>query len=293
MGLVTPGLALIFGAILVTTGLRHQHAVAATIGQLQIAEPVAGGEVLRIRGIAGLYLPDSKLVPISGQAGGRLIPDMTGLAGTNRRLIWTDFNQWHWQNLQQPQGLRLADNATSVRLETPVAVNATVNPEGIRGQLVPGLPTPPEDAVLLTSTGRLGVKLDADGTFTARPDDVLSAEQYLAADVLSDAQIRRSKVLETLLGGESRGRFARQPSLAFWTKPLDGGFRFGDGLQELGEALVLVPIDLRRPAPGTEMSIPSPLVSIREGTGPDGTVPRGVIDARTGDWQEESGMASK
>ena len=292
IGIVTPGLGLAFGAILVLTGFRHQHAVGATVGQLQIAEPVAGGEKLRLNGLAGLYFPDSLPAPIAGQQGGRLAPDMTGLSSMNRRLVWTDFNQWHWENLQQPRGLRLAEYSASARLETPLNIHATLGPEGIRGQLTQGLPAIPEDAVLLTSSGRLGVKLDAAGNFAATPNGVLGVGQNLAADVLSDAQRRRSEVLETLLGGTTRGKFPRQPSLACWTPPIDGGLRFAEGLQELGEALVLVPIEFRRPAPGVDMLIPSPLIQIREGIGPDRSVPVGLIDSRSGEWQERSGSVA-
>ncbi len=289
MAIVTPGLGLAFGALLILTGFRNQHAVGATIGQLQVAEPVPGGDVLRVRGISGLYFPDSQMVPIAGQQGGRLIPDMTGLAGMNRRLVWTDYNRWQWENLQQPGGLRLAEFTTSARMAAPVHVDATLGPDGVHGFLKQKLTTTPEDAILLTSSGRVGVKLDATGKFAAGPDDVLGAGQYLAADVLSDAQRRRSKVLETLLGGTTRGQFPRQPSIAYWTAPIDGGLRFGEGLQELGEALVLVPIEFHRPEPGVEIVIPAPLVQIREGYGPDGTVQRGLIESRSGEWQERSG----
>ncbi len=291
IGVVTPGLGMAFGAVLVLTGFRHQHAVGATVGQLQFAEPVPGGEMLRVRGITGLYFPEGQTVPLAGDHGGRFTPDMRGQDGMNRRLIWTDFDRWHWENLHQPGGLRLAEETASVRLATPLTVDATLGSDGVWGHLHHGLPAPPEDAVLLTSSGRIGARLDASGKFVAGSADVLGVGQFLPADVLSDAQRRRSKVLEALLGGTSRGSFPRQPSLAYWTAPIDGGVRFGEGLQELGEALVLVPIEFRRPALGVEVTIPSPLIPIREGFGPDGTVPKGFISTLSGEWQERSGLA--
>ncbi|HET6424371.1 MAG TPA: hypothetical protein VFG20_11845, partial [Planctomycetaceae bacterium] len=180
IGIVTPALAVAFGLLLILTGFRHQHAVGATVGRLQIAESVPGGEILRVRGITGLYVPEGRHVPLAGDEGGRFVPDMRGLEGMNRRLIWTDTGRWHWENLYQPGGLRLAEHTASVRLATPLAVDATFDHDGVQGRLRHGLQTPLEDSVLLTSNGRAGARMNGEGQFSTTAQDFLGPGQYLA-----------------------------------------------------------------------------------------------------------------
>ncbi len=288
IGVAAPVLSLAFGAALVLTGMRERFSVPSTVVQLQVAEAIPGGELLRVRGVAGTYFSDGRAVPIQGVHGGRIAPDMTGLSNLNRRLTWTDLRSWKWENVEQPAGMRLAEFSTSVALPSPLVASATCDAEGIHGILTQPPKQPPEDAVILASTGRLGVQLDTSGAFHAGPRDTLGAGQFLAAQVLSDEQRRRSHVLETMFGGVNREALPPQPVLIYWTSPLDGGLRFGEDLQTTGTAMVMVPLTWQRPPVGSSVVIPAPLISFRETTGPDGTVQQGLLSSRTGVWQERS-----
>ncbi|RPI80349.1 MAG: hypothetical protein EHM42_12230 [Planctomycetaceae bacterium] len=59
-----------------------------------------------------------------------------------------------------------------------------------------------------------------------------------------------------------------------WSEPWVSGLDLDPGRQLNGAALVTMPLTIRRPTPGTEFAVPSPLLPFRNlrGSGPDGQV---------------------
>jgi len=145
----------------------------------------------------------------------------------------------------------------------------------------------PEDSVLVTRHGRIGVNLQANGVFKARSQDVLSSDQYLQGGLLSDDQTRRSQILAQRLEG-TNGEQDLAPILYFWTPPWDCGFHFTATTRQLGAALVAAPVQLDRPPAGTSVSLPSPWLPYRETSGLDGFRPTGFYDYRRGQWSERA-----
>lgn len=290
-GVYGPVISLIVGSVLVGIGLRQRQSVAPACVQLQIAEVLPDGSSARLRGVAGVYLPDSRPAVLEGAHGGWLTPDTTGLAGVPR-LLWDDVNRWRWENLQQPAGLRVAEFESSSQFPQPFRVSATCGPDGLRGQIHAPDGMRPDEAVVVTANGRIGATLSADGTFTADSAAVFSARQFVAAEVLSDEQRRHARVLEALLTNPAWIGYPNEPMLAFWTLPLDGGLRFSPDLKVQGSALVFAPLNLNRPESGREFVIPAPLITFREHRGPDGSVPQGLYDYRTRNWQDRSGQSA-
>lgn len=52
---------------------------------------------------------------------------------------------------------------------------------------------------------------------------------------------------------------------------------------------MFAPLSLVRPDSGREIVIPAPLITFREHRGPDGSVPQGLYDYRTRNWQDRTG----
>jgi hypothetical protein len=142
--------------------------------------------------------------------------------------------------------------------------------------------------MLATREGRIGVELRDDGTFVAKSNAVFTAEQFLAADLLSDEQHRRQRVLTQLLDDPLRRDFPAEPQLLFWSKPWNLGFQFAQNRQTLGSALVAVPLKLERPSTGTEVSLAAPLLPYREALGPGDIATIGLWDYRKREWQPKS-----
>ncbi|WP_145368353.1 hypothetical protein [Maioricimonas rarisocia] len=292
LAVIGPTAAIITAAALMLVGRQQRQAVPPTTAVLQLVRPVPGTDDVLISGTAGLYSPDAEETELAGTAGGWIQPDLSGTAGTIRRMIWTDLDRWQWENLPAPPALQTARLQAFVQTGERLTARAEFGPEGISGHFqMPGS-TVPEDAVLVTSSGRIGVNLLGESRFEARSDAVLESEQYLQAGLLSDEQVRRSRLLKQILDQRRRASRTLDPTVYFWSQPWETGLQFRSQSQQVGAALVAVPLELRRPPAGTVVSLPSPLLTYREAIGPEGQLPTGLYDYRSGAWTRKSTPAT-
>lgn len=287
LAVITPVIAVLAAMALMFIGQQHREAVPPSTAVLQLVHPIPGTDEVEITGQAGLYAQDAGTAVLAGSEEGWLMPHLDGTTGTTRRMIWSDLNQWQWDNLPQVPGLRTAE--FRAMLETPrrIAARGKFGPAGVTGLLTLPAAMKAEDAVLVTHSGRIGVDLGPDGGFEARPQNVLETDQQLSAALLSDVQSRRSRVLADVVGRLQPGPdFV--PTMYFWTSPWATGFRFPENSRELGSALVMVPLQLERPPTGTLVSLPAPWLFYRETSGPDGFRPTGFYDFRHRAWSPRS-----
>lgn len=292
MGVLLPGLAIVSAGILLGAGWRSQFTVPGSTAMIQVVQAVPGSQDVRTSGLAGVFAKESSRFEFTGQQGGWMNPDMAGLEGTTRRLVWTDLDCYHWQNLSLTPGLRTVAFQSAGRAEQPVEAVARFDADGIQGRLMLPKGLDPADALIATSRGRIGVELKADGAFAAPAESVLEAGEYLSARVLSDEQQRRSRVLAQMLGPESGAVHTSEPILLVWTKPWDVGMSVAQAKDSLGSALVSMPIYWQRPPVGSQITIPSPFLTFREVEGPDKLTPSGLYDYRKARWSERSGPAA-
>lgn len=288
LGLISPALALSVSVLLVWLGWQQRQSVPAAVASVQFVRAVPGTDDLRVEGVTGLFSPETGTATTGSKQGGWMMPDMTGMQGTTRRMVWTDLDEWHWENLPESAGLTNAALQQSSTMTERLEARATFGPEGLSGRLHASAAHDPTDAVLATQNGRIGVELRDDGTFLAKSAAVFSAEQFLGADLLSDEQHRRQRALIQLLNDPQRRDYPTEPQLLFWSKPWSLGLQFAQNRQTLGAALVAVPLKLERPPTGTEVSLASPLLPFRETLGPDDVGPNGLWDHRHREWQEKS-----
>lgn len=295
LGLATPLAAAIAAGILMSTGMNARSEVSDTTSVVQLVQAVPGTNDIRVNGVTGVFSPgifspgQESTATLSGQSGGWMIPETSGIEGVARRLIWSDIDQWAWENIPQKPGLRTILSQVSGRAPIPLVAKVGFMPTGLTGriQIPDGLS--PADAILATSDGRIGLTITNDGQWTAGNDSELRANQYLAANVLSDEQQRRNRVLSDLLKPVPNKQVPKVPTLYVWTKPWNAGLSFGDKAPVTGSALVAIPVDWIPPAPGSEFTVPRPLLTYSEVTGPDGIRPSGFYDARTNEWRERTG----
>ena len=279
-------------AVLVSLGLLmigriSRHAIPATIASVQFLQGIRGTDEIRSQGALSIYQPEGSSFPIQATKGGRIVPDMTGYEGTTRRMVTTDLGRYHWEGLPQPAGLRSASFTQSESVEDRLEAHATFDSRGITGKYS-GQRKVGTDAIIATRSGRMGVTLKSDGTFTGRVEDVFEQDQFLSASLLSDEQDRRRRTLEKLLTNPKRKDYPDRPQLMFWTDPWDHGFQFGDELTVRGMTLIALPLLMERPPNGTEMVIPSPLLNYFNRRNPDGPLPPTMWDSMRKEWQERS-----
>jgi hypothetical protein len=292
LGLLAPTLALAAGGGLAGIGRAQRESVPPTAAMLQFVRPIAGTDDVRLTGAAGLYATSSGTAELSGAQGGWLVPDMTGMEGTTRRLVWYDLGQWRWEFVPQSPGLRTAEFTRSGQVTPRIEARAGFDAGGLSGHLFLPSGMHAEDAILATRNGRIGVDIGADGALLAAVSSVLAPEQFLGSDLLGDEQHRRQQILAELLADPAGTGFPAGPTLLFWTAPWDDGFGFDPATRRIGSALVSLPIELERPAAGSAVTIPAPFLSYREGIGPDGATPVGLFDNRRLRWQPKSDPSS-
>ncbi len=322
LGVVGPALSIGVSLVLVLLGRQQRQAVPPTVAEVQFAQAVTGTDDVLVQGQMGLFAPDAGSATLGSHHGGWVVPDMAGMQGTTRRMIWTDLDQWEWQNLPQVAGSRNATLTQSAALSERLSAEATFGPRGLTGRLHTGGRHHPEDAIIATNSGRIGVRLNGDGTFTAHSDQVFSEEQFLGAELLSDEQNRRRRVLRHMLeipqpksdndddqrpaaGGMSGDKgqskhkatpkridYPRQPQLMFWTAPWDLGLRLPGDARTLGATLVAVPLKLQRPPAGTMVSLASPLLPYAGLISRNTDAAGSMWDRRTRTWQEKDSRST-
>jgi len=187
-------------------------------------------------------------------------------------MEWTDLGKWQWKNLALPPGQRNVTLSRSGTSRIPFVAEATFSDQGLVGRLSAGDGGPLSDVILATAEGRLGVTLQPDGTFVANAENVLGANQYLSASLLSDEQNRRQSTVRRVLEAIDRSTRQRTVQVLGWTAPWLDGLELDAGRKQEGAALVQMPLQISRPPAGTSFVIPGPLLPFRNlrGAGPDG-----------------------
>lgn len=284
-------LAITFGLVLMGIGHSNRYRVPGTIASVQLAQAIGGTDDVRTQGVLAVYRPKGDQSLIQTAAGGELWSDMTALEGSTRRMVTTDLGTFHWEGLPQPAGLSMHRDAASGSIADRIEARATLDARGIVGRFS-GHPATGADAMLATRYGRIGVQLAADGVFTARADDVFQSDQYLDANFLGDEQDRRRRMLQELFVNQTWQDSLDRPQLLLWVNDWEHGFQFGDGLTRQGDTLLAVPLEISRPSAGTEIVIPSPLLSIATRRPPDGSLAAGFWDDARKEWQERSSPSS-
>lgn len=279
--------AIMVSLFLIQAGRTNRQAISPTLASVQLIQAIPGTDDYRSDGFLSTYQPEGSEAPIEVTHGGRMVPDMTGLEQTSRRMVTVDLGVNRWDNVHQSAGVHSTSFEQAQSVSDRMVAYVTFDSQGVSGKYA-GLVSPGTDAMLATRAGRLGLTLNSDGTFVGRADDVFEKDQYLGAGLLSDEQDRRRRTLKELLDNPKRTDYPNLPQLLFWGQPWDNGFRFGQGLKNQGASLVAVPLVFERPADGTEFVIPSPLLSYENRRNPDGTQSSAMWNAARREWQERS-----
>ena len=282
MGAVIPILAVASALVLLIAGWSSRATVPASIAMVQLVQPIPGTDHYRTSGMAGILVRDDAHPELSGFQGGWMLPDVAGMEGTTRRIVWSDLDHWKWENLPSKPGMRTAPFQTGGTAPEAMEVATRFDPQGIVGKIALPDGLEPGDAVIVTPNGRIGVDLKPDGSFTAHSDSVLGGDQFIAAHVLSDEQQRRQRLL-------SQMNVHSSPRFYVWTKPWSAGTSLVQDKKTVGSALVTLPLNWDQPVAGTSILVPSPLVTIREVQGPDELRPAGLYDRRTRRFLERTG----
>jgi hypothetical protein len=147
-GWLGPAAAIGAAATFVYLGESARRTTPPTVAVAQIVDADAGSAETPIRGLLAMYRPKSGPAEIGVRQGGFFELDMTGTEGQTRKLMTTDVDAWHWENLSLPAGVRFAPFRTRVLTGQPIAAVARFGSNGVEGALTAGLFQDLDDAIL-------------------------------------------------------------------------------------------------------------------------------------------------
>jgi hypothetical protein len=262
LGWLGPAAALGAAGVFYVMGESSRRSAPPTVAVGQIVDAVSGKGEAAVSGLLAVYRPKSGPAEAGADEGGFFDLDMSGIEGQERRLILIDLDKWHWEKLTLPAGVRAASFQDSLRIGEPIRASARFGPEGLEGKITGPLQDL-ADAVVSTPSGRnLAVHLGSDGSFRTGPSDILPKGEFLNETVLSDKQQKRQAIYRAYLKRSQVGQSQGGGNvLLAWAKPLDLPFQLDPEARQVGSALVVVPLQLEKPASGTAVSIPGPLIS--------------------------------
>ncbi|NLF71604.1 MAG: hypothetical protein GX575_21440 [Candidatus Anammoximicrobium sp.] len=281
---LAPGLGLLAAVPLAGLGMRSQRAVPATVGEAQFVEVADGAGQFTATGLLACYDP----VPAAGvtgvSQGGVVQPDEVSSAGTTRRMVWTDLDQWHWERLRPATGLRMASFQSSRDLPERLEVRGTFTAEGFAARWTGKTLSLTDPVIVVPGQSCLAVR--ADGSrLLAGPQNVLAPGRYVEGRWLSDEQHRRQAVMEKMLQPRpGQLREITRPLLLGWSEAVNLGFQFSRSQERFGTALWALPLRIDRPRGGTRVVIPAPFLSFSAGIRATDESRSPLYDRRAGVW---------
>lgn len=260
LGWFAPIAAIAVAGAFLGIGEVSRSAVPPTVGIVEVVDAVPGSREAAAMGVFALYRPTSGLVPLATNQGAMLNFDQSGLEGQGRQRVVTDLDNWHWENLNLPAGIRLGTFRSSVRA-TRISAVAKFGPNGLDGHLTTEPFREPADGLIFTPNRQpQPIRFGEKDAFSAHGEDVLPPGQYLNATVLTDRQQRRQTVYRQILGESFPKHWEGNNILLTWAEQSELPFHIESGDRLVGMALLAVPLEFTRPASDTPVTIPAAFV---------------------------------
>lgn len=265
IGWIAPGIALGFAGLFAVLGFQSRHATPATVAMAAVADIQPGTRSGSLSGVVAIYRPESGENSISMPAGGLYLPDASGLDGQVRKLIQTDADSRIWDQLSLPVGVRMGPYRSPIETGT-VTSDARFGPDGLTGRIsLERFPTLTDAVLLASESSAYGVSISGNGEFTVRPEDRLRPGQYVTGTVVTDRQKRRQEVLRRYLNPFPK-HLAGGPHFLAWADSPGQSVSVSKGERDVGNVLLIIPLSMLRPAPGTSVAVPQGFI----GVGADG-----------------------
>ena len=285
LGWLAPFGALATAGVLIWLGSENRQQVPPTLATAQLVQLVPGADDVNLRGMLAAFNSQESTQAIGSASNGMFFPDMSGLEGRTRRMVWTDLDDWNWEQLRLPPGVRNAPFQYYGPLKSTPSAVAKFTATGLQGRFASGGFQNVEDLVIALPKQRaLWTEMQEDGSFLSGPDRVLAKNQYIGDALLSDKQRRRQQIYQKLLTYKRGTLFPSAPMLLAWADPLDLKFSFPDTTRSVGSALLSIPLTIQPTPPDTHIQIPSAFLVFRSTGGPNNQSASSAYSNLNGEW---------
>ena len=291
---ILPVLAVVCALPSVMFGMRTRAVAPETVIETQMIRSVPGQMTLVADGYASIYSPNPAIMQVH-QSQGTLLENRADATNRDyRRQVWTGAMTSHWENLNQPSGLRTFPVRSLQKLSSGIRAVATFDEDGLHGSLLSKDFKMPTDLILAgASSDSMTLTINSDGIFRGAADDVLAAGQYFSGITVTQQQLQRSAILDSVFSLKNRlEAFPAVASILFWETPASSSLQIGGpDVRHMHSVLVVQPLQLQPPEAGRLITIPSPLIPFRAIGDSDGGF-SGVYNNSKREWSqlEEAGM---
>jgi len=277
------GAAMVATLVLGGIGIASRGKVEPTNATFQAVHVDPGSSVATVTGAIGMFAPFERTASLASQRGGWAWPSDRGSGGTTRRLMWTDLDYWTWEQLPLSGGkAERMDFATTAEFPEQVAVELYFDDQGLAGRIDTGGGGALSDMVLIAPRAAMGVDINSSGDVRISPADMLPANTYVSADVLTVTQQRRSDVLAAYVADR---RPDAPPVILGWSDLVDDGLRGDEDMPARGSALWHIPLLITPAQPGQSVTVPWPLTTMSPVRGLKGVRQGGLIySEQSGEW---------
>jgi hypothetical protein len=286
------GFAIPLVTLAIVTGLSVIGAASRSepdrVTQFQFITVEPGQPLAHVEGVAATYSKSPVSGPFVASEGGIFLPERSGTGMGVWRREQQDPPAWAYTKAQIPSGVRMTPYQQAVRLTSPVLAEGTFDENGFVGSIDGGQFGELSD---LTIAGRThftaAAQVTPSGQIVVRRDDILPPGEFLGGQLLNDEQQRRQAVLQQILTIEGREDwFPQRLMLLGWADPAETGFKIPIE-KRTGAALVGIPLQIRRPAAGTAIQIPSLFMTMNAIRGDQGTGFSSSYSNSKGTWTEK------
>jgi hypothetical protein len=259
-GWAAPAAAIGAAIVFLLLGQEARRTVPPTVGFAALVEAVPGSGEAAARGVAAIYRPDSGAISLGTDSGATLDLDAGGLEGHTRRRVVTGLDEWHWENLNLPAGVRTGTFRSTIP-HAGLSAIVRFGSDGVEGRLGTGSFHGLSDGLVITQAhDSLPVRFGASNMFSLRDEDSLAPGQFLTAAVLTNRQQRRQAVYQRLLGESVPKNWDGRDLLLAWAEPGEIPFQVGETDRVIGTALLAIPLEFERPPPETRVTVPRAFV---------------------------------
>jgi hypothetical protein len=253
---VVPAIAAIACLPAAWKGWSSRTIAPQTVIRQRVVRAIEGETLVASDGFATVYSPSTGVLTLSGDNQSLFKPETDPDNRNYRRLLWTSATANQWTNLEPPVGMRTAETREVVALDSPLQAQASFSETGVVGTLGTATFKAPTDALLAGSApDRQAVKIEGD-TWTTGPDDVLADSAFFTSTLLSQRQLQRATVFESIFQDTSFP-FPSQLSMLYWAETTESALNIGDeNTRRDGSVLVVQPVKLVPPEIGLAITIP-------------------------------------
>lgn len=281
IGWLAPAVAVLASLTLLLAATWLRQDMAESVARLQLIDITDDGNTGLLREQTAMFLDRLSDMQLDSQIDGAMWTSDAVTSGV-RRLTTEDFETWNLANAAWPPGSWRYQAQFAMPVDE-LSVLGHLTATGLQLEMPGALPAPLTDAILSFVPGDPLLCRTSGSEITVDPRLTVSDGRWIADSILSAEQQRRMDVYHKFfLPQADLQRPARR--LYGWTAPWSTS-QWSREMQQLGAALVALPVRLQRPEVGQEISIPHGLVALQQGLDAIGTTT--IYDGTTGRWRPE------